>query len=38
MFWKLTNLQLKKGYTFLLYGDSAPNFRKICGRTVLNGR
>lgn len=30
MFWKMTNLQLKKGYTFLLNGDSAPFFRKIC--------
>ncbi len=30
MFWKMTNLQLKKGYTDFLYGDSAPIFRKIC--------
>ncbi len=30
MFWKMMNLQLKKGYTFPLYGDSAPIFRKIC--------
>lgn len=30
MFWKMTNLQLKKGYTFPLYGDSALIFRKIC--------
>lgn len=32
MFWKMTNLQLKKGYIFLLYGDSAPIFEKICER------
>ncbi len=24
MFWKMTNLQLKKGYVFPLNGDSAP--------------
>ncbi len=30
MFWKMTNLQLKKGYVFSPYGDSAPFFRKIC--------
>ena len=24
MFWKMTTLQLKKGYIFALYGDSAP--------------
>lgn len=29
MFWKMTNLQLKKGYIFPLYGDSAPIFRGI---------
>ncbi len=29
MFWITTNLQLKKGYIFALYGDSAPFFRKI---------
>lgn len=33
MFWKMKNLQLKKGYTYLLYGDSAPIFRKICRET-----
>lgn len=33
MFWKMTNLQLKKGYTFSPYGDSAPIFRKICRGT-----
>ena len=33
MFWKMTNLQLKKGYTFPIYGDSAPIFRKICRGT-----
>lgn len=33
MFWKMTNLQLKKGYTYLLYGDSVPIFRKICRET-----
>jgi len=27
MFWKMTNLQLKKGYTCVPYGDSAPFFR-----------
>lgn len=32
MFWKMTNLQLKKGYIFLLYGDSVPIFGKICER------
>lgn len=35
MFWKTMNLQLKKGSIFLLHGDSAPIFRKIC---VGNGR
>lgn len=30
MFWKMTNLQLKKGYIFPIYGDSAPFFRMIC--------
>ena len=42
MFWKMTNLQLKKGYIFLLNGDSAPFFRKICIGTerpaMLSGR
>jgi hypothetical protein len=27
MFWKMTTLQLKKGYIFAPYGDSAPFFR-----------
>ena len=27
MFWKMTNLQLKKGYIFPLHGDSAAIFR-----------
>lgn len=30
MIWKTTNLQLQKGSIFLLHGDSAPIFRKIC--------
>lgn len=30
MFWKMTNLQLKKGYIFAPDGDSAPFFKKIC--------
>ena len=34
MFWKMTNLQLKKGYTFPLYGDGAPIFRKICKKRL----
>ena len=42
MIWKMTNLQLKKGYIFLLNGDSAPFFRKICMGTerpaMLSGR
>lgn len=29
MIWKMINLQLQKGSIFLLYGDSAPFFRKI---------
>lgn len=33
MFWKMTNLQLKKGNIFLSDGDSAPFFRKICGKS-----
>ncbi len=33
MFWKLTNLQLKKGYIFPVHGDSAPILGKICGKT-----
>lgn len=24
MYWKMTNVQLKKGYIFPFYGDSAP--------------
>jgi hypothetical protein len=32
MFWKMTNLQLKKGYIFPISGDSAPFFRRICSR------
>lgn len=35
MFWKMTNLQLKKGYTFPPYGDSALFFRKICPKSDL---
>lgn len=35
MFWKMTNLQLKKGYTFPLCGDSAPIFRRICMETDM---
>jgi hypothetical protein len=35
MFWKMTNLQLKKGNILLLCGDSAPFFRKICRRTGI---
>lgn len=27
MFWKMTTLQLKKGYIFAPNGDSAPFFR-----------
>lgn len=30
MYWKIPNLQLKKGYIFPLDGDSVPIFRKIC--------
>lgn len=32
MAWKMRNLQLKKGYVFPYYGDSAPFFKfgKIC--------
>ena len=30
MFWKMTNLQLKKGFVFPSYGDIAPFFKKIC--------
>lgn len=29
MFWKMINVQLKKGYIFSPYGDSAPFFKKI---------
>ncbi len=29
MFWKMTNLQLKKGYIYPFHGDSAPFFREI---------
>lgn len=29
MFWKMINLQLKKGYIFPSQGDSAPFFKKI---------
>lgn len=29
MFWTMTNLQLKKGYIFPLYGDSAPFFEDL---------
>ncbi|MDE7068347.1 MAG: hypothetical protein K2O83_11960, partial [Schaedlerella arabinosiphila] len=36
MFWKMTNLQLKKGNIFPLYGDSAPFFRRICGKTDMH--
>ncbi len=35
MFWKMTNLQLKKGNILPLCGDSAPFFRKICRRTGI---
>ena len=30
MFWKMINLQLKKGFIFPSYGDSAPFLRVIC--------
>lgn len=30
MYWKMMNVQLKKGYTFPCDGDSAPFFRLIC--------
>ncbi len=36
MFWKMTNLQLKKGYVFSPYGDSAPFFGKICRGTDIS--
>lgn len=36
MVWKMTNLQLKKGNIFPLYGDSAPFFRRICGKTDMH--
>jgi len=29
MFWKMTNLQLKKGYTCVPYGDSAPFLEQV---------
>ncbi len=29
MFWKMTNLQLKKGYIFPIYGDSAPFYEDL---------
>lgn len=38
MFWKMTNLQLKKGYVFSPYGDSAPFFREICRETDLSNQ
>lgn len=31
MGWRMMNIQLKKGYTFSVYGDSAPFFRKSEG-------
>lgn len=38
MFWKMTNLQLKKGYIFPLYGDSAPFLRRFASKqTVKRG-
>lgn len=33
MIWKNVNLQLQKGSIFLLYGDSAPIFEKVCRKT-----
>lgn len=33
MFWKMTNLQLKKGYIFPLHGDSAAFFRRFVKET-----
>jgi len=37
MFWKMTNLQLKKGYIFPLHGDSAPIFGRIRERNGQHG-
>ncbi len=37
MSWKMTNLQLKKGYIFPFHGDSAPIFRKIRKRNGQHG-
>lgn len=35
MFWKMTNVQLKKGYIFPVYGDSVP-FCKLNGRKSVH--
>lgn len=35
MFWKMTNLQLKKGYIILLYGDSAPFFGRFGKKQMI---
>lgn len=39
MFWKMTNLQLKKGYVFSPYGDSAPFLGRFAEEQIylING-
>lgn len=34
MFWKMTNLQLKKGYVFSPYGDSAPFLGRFAEKRI----
>ncbi len=38
MFWTMTNLQLKKGYIFPFYGDSAPFLRRFASNQTAKHR